>query len=71
MGAWIEIKFAVKVSVTTFVALFMGAWIEISYCFMYIMGNSVALFMGAWIEIMRDPRRDCDSVGRTLHGCVD
>ena len=49
----------------------MGAWIETPYPLRITNRHKVAPYMGAWIETTDLPIPEFDSIGRTLHGCVD
>ena len=67
------LKQSITVIIATFfaVAPFTGAWIETVAAVVRGGAAEVAPFTGAWIETLFWARQVAETVGRTLHGCVD
>ena len=71
MGAWIETVHEQNQPPQVLVAPYMGAWIETLRFQKFLSYLLVAPYMGAWIETGVDIFDLRQSIGRTLHGCVD
>ena len=54
MGAWIETRFFLHLTIHTYVAPCMGAWIETKLLPLCPFRHTVAPCMGAWIETITD-----------------
>ena len=71
-GAWIEILDDMKSGNETLSHPSRVRGLKYLNDFVFLLSHFVAPFTGAWIEIIGlNEKGFMDSLGRTLHGCVD